>query len=107
MFFLTRPTDDRIRVILETQRDRQYSYRELGASEGKSPPGYAILHRRAELGRGSTRFARASEALRQWRMFDVPGVRLCWPTTPIVVGNVVAVLIKHLGFWSLNFCRIV
>jgi uncharacterized protein (UPF0548 family) len=40
-------------------------------------------------------------------MFDFPGVWLCWPTTPIQSGNVVAVLMKHFGFWSLNFCRIV
>jgi uncharacterized protein (UPF0548 family) len=40
-------------------------------------------------------------------MFDIPGFWLCWPTTPIREGNAVAVLVKHFGFWSLNFCRIV
>jgi uncharacterized protein (UPF0548 family) len=89
------------------QRDCQFSYREIGASAGKLPLGYAILHRSIELGYGSARFATASEALHQWRMFDVPGVWFYWPTTPIAVGNGVGVLISHLGFWSLNFCRIV
>ena len=45
--------------------------------------------------------------MHQWKMFDFPGVWLCWPTTPIQPGKVVAVLIKHFGFWSLNLCRIV
>lgn len=40
-------------------------------------------------------------------MFDFQGVWLCRPTTPVVSGKVVAALIKHFGFWSLNFCRIV
>jgi uncharacterized protein (UPF0548 family) len=40
-------------------------------------------------------------------MFDFPGIWLCWPNVPIQPGSVVAVLMKHFGFWSLNFCRIV
>jgi uncharacterized protein (UPF0548 family) len=107
MFFFTRPTDERIRTICASQQDRQYSYAEHGASAGKLPSGYRVLHDRAKLGCGSTQFARASEALHQWKMFDVPGVWLCWPSTPIQTGNIVAVLVKHFGFWSLNFCRIV
>jgi uncharacterized protein (UPF0548 family) len=107
MLFSTRPTDERIRALLANQQDRQFSYAEVGASRGRTPAGYRVLHDRVELGCGSTLFARASEALHQWKMFDVPGVRLCWPTTPIQAGSLVAVLIRHFGFWSLNFCRIV
>jgi uncharacterized protein (UPF0548 family) len=107
MFSFTRPTDERILEILTSQQNRQYSYSEVGASRGELPPGYKVLHDRVELGSGSAQFARASEALHQWKMFEVPGVQLCWPTTPVQIGNVVAVLIKHYGFWSLNFCRIV
>jgi uncharacterized protein (UPF0548 family) len=40
-------------------------------------------------------------------MFDLPWVRLCWPDAPIGSGAAVAVLVSHLGFWSLNACRIV
>jgi uncharacterized protein (UPF0548 family) len=107
MFFLTRPSEDQVRAILGTQRDRQYSYREVGATGGKLPPGYAILSGRVELGHGAAQFARASDALHRWRMFDVLGVCLYEPTTSIVFGNTVGLLIKHFGFWSLNFCRIV
>jgi uncharacterized protein (UPF0548 family) len=47
------------------------------------------------------------EAVRQWKMFDVPGIQLCWPAVPIQPREAVAVIIKHFGFWSLNCCRIV
>jgi uncharacterized protein (UPF0548 family) len=107
MLLFTRPTDERIQTFLANQQDRQYSYDEVGATRGRLPSGYRVLHDRAELGYGSAQFARASEALNQWKMFDVPSVKLCWPTTPIQAGSLVAVLIKHFGFWSLNFCRIV
>lgn len=62
---------------------------------------------RIELGHGSAAFDRAVEAFRQWKMFDVPGVQLCWPDAAIQAGVDVAILIRHFGFWSLNFCRIV
>ncbi|GAC1667602.1 MAG: hypothetical protein NVS9B4_23480 [Candidatus Acidiferrum sp.] len=40
-------------------------------------------------------------------MFNMPWMDLCWPDTPIDAGASVAVLVAHLGFWSLNACRIV
>ncbi len=69
--------------------------------------GYVVDHNRVLLGRGEETFARAVDALRGWRMFDVGWVRICWPSTPIQVGEAAAVLGKHYGFWSLNACRVV
>jgi uncharacterized protein (UPF0548 family) len=40
-------------------------------------------------------------------MFDVPGLELIPGETPIEVGRNVALLAEHLGFYSLNSCRIV
>jgi uncharacterized protein (UPF0548 family) len=40
-------------------------------------------------------------------MFNMPWVSLCWPSVPIQVGIDIAVSIHHLGFYSLNACRIV
>jgi len=37
----------------------------------------------------------------------VPGVELCWPDARLEPGTIVAVRVAHLGFWSLNFCRII
>ena len=47
------------------------------------------------------------EAIREWQMFNMPWLRLYWPTTPIQVGANVVVLVHHFGFYSLNPCRIV
>jgi uncharacterized protein (UPF0548 family) len=40
-------------------------------------------------------------------MFNIGWVELFWPDAPIENGSVVAVLASHLGFYSLNACRIV
>jgi uncharacterized protein (UPF0548 family) len=40
-------------------------------------------------------------------MFDMPWVSLYCPSAPLQVGTVVAVSFRHLGFYSLNACRIV
>jgi Domain of unknown function (DUF1990) len=65
MFFLLRPTEERIRAILARQQAAKFSYTEVGASRGQGPQGYAFLHNRVELGRGSEAFAQAREAVRQ------------------------------------------
>ena len=107
MFLLSRPSDATIRTILATQCTENFSYSAVGASQGQLPACYSVIHSRVGLGQGAATFARAVEALCQWKMFDVPNVSLCWSNAPIQPGTVVAILIKHFGFWSLNFCRIV
>ena len=106
MFLLSRPDESRIRTILASQQVSNFSYPDVGATRGELPSGYAVLRGRVDLGRGFTTFDRAVLALRQWKMFAVSGIQLCWPV-PIKSGEVVAVVIKHFGFWSLSCCRIV
>ena len=107
MLFLNRPSEKRIRSITALHANKNFSYPETGATNGTLPSGYKVLHSTVHLGKGSDKFERACAALREWKMFDLPNVWLHWPTTPIANGNIVAVLINHFGFWSLNFCRIV
>lgn len=52
-------------------------------------------------------FTNAKEALLHWRHFDLGWVELFPRDAPIETGTVVAVMVNHLGFWSLNGCRIV
>ncbi|MGC2719249.1 MAG: DUF1990 domain-containing protein, partial [Candidatus Acidiferrales bacterium] len=52
-------------------------------------------------------YDRATNALQAWKMFEMGWIELCWPTAPIETGTNLAVLALHLGFWSLNPCRIV
>jgi uncharacterized protein (UPF0548 family) len=107
MFLLSRPSELQIRTILAGQRSLHFSYSGVGATRGAIPSGHTVTHGRIDLGQGSSTFDRAAEALRQWKMFDLPHIRLCWPDAPIQVGEAVAVVIKHFGFWSLNCCKIV
>jgi uncharacterized protein (UPF0548 family) len=39
-------------------------------------------------------------------MFAIPNISLYWPAAPIAQGTLVAVGVRHFGFWSLNLCRI-
>ena len=71
------------------------------------PDGYACDHNRVKLGEGHGTFARAVDAVRRWEMFNVGWVTLCWPTTPIEPGRIVAILVPLAGLWSLSACRIV
>jgi uncharacterized protein (UPF0548 family) len=108
VFSLIAPSEDEIRRFISQQNDSGFSYSEIGASAtAVAPTGYNVDHNRVQLGRGEVTWRRASEAIRAWQMFSMPWVRLHWPTAPIRVGTNVAVSVRHLGFYSVNACRIV
>ncbi len=107
MFCLSRPNRDFIAAFLSAQQKRAFSYPDVGCTRQQIPKGYVADHNRIELGVGVETFERAKRAVRNWKMFDMPWIELCWPDTPIEPGAIVAVLVSHLGFWSLNACRIV
>jgi uncharacterized protein (UPF0548 family) len=107
MFCFSRPNRQSIIDFISAQANQTFSYAEVGFSRQQALRGYTIDHNRINLGNGSDTFQRAKVAIRQWKMFDMPWVSLCWPETPIEPGANVAVLISHLGFWSLNASRIV
>jgi uncharacterized protein (UPF0548 family) len=107
VFCLSAPSQDQIRRFISEQHQAQFSYPEVGASAVELPNAYNVDHNRIELGSGEIAWHRAVEAVQGWQMFNMPWVRLCWPTAPIAVGTEVAVLVHHFGFFSLNACRIV
>jgi uncharacterized protein (UPF0548 family) len=65
-----------------------------------------VDHNRVELGKGEDVFALAVSAIKRWEMFHVRWLELLWPEAPIEEGTTVAVLVHHLGFWSLNACKV-
>src|SRR6266481_7329479 len=107
MFCWSKPERQTILEFISAQRDQKFSYAEVGCSQRQAPRGYIADHHRISLGKGVETFERARSAIGQWRMFDMPWLELCWPDTPIEPGATVAVLASHLGFWSMNACRIV
>ncbi|HLY20672.1 MAG TPA: DUF1990 domain-containing protein [Bryobacteraceae bacterium] len=106
-FLFTRPSRHYIQAFLEAQRGHPFSYAGQGATREQAPAGYTVDRNRIQLGTGTALFARAVEAMRRWKMFDIGWIELCWTDTPIKVGSTVAVLAHHFGFWSLNASRIV
>jgi uncharacterized protein (UPF0548 family) len=108
MFSLGRPSRADIDAFLARAGRQPFSYPEVGATRDDRPPaGYAIDHRRIQVGRGERAFRSACAALREWEMFQLGWVRPCWPDTPVEPGSVVASLTRLAGIWLLNVCRIV
>ena len=107
MLLFTKPSRERICAFIESQRGRTFSYPEQGATRDRAPRGYTADRNSIQLGQGPAVFARAVEAVRQWKMFDLGWIDRCWPDAPIQVGSTVAVLARHYGFWSLNATRVV
>jgi uncharacterized protein (UPF0548 family) len=107
MFLLSKPSEQKIRQFLSSQQNQPFSYPDPRMLELPVPRGYRADHNRIKLGKGPTVFAKAVEAIKRWEMFNIGWLHLCWPDAPIEAGSGIAVLAHHLGFWSLNACRIV
>ena len=107
MFSLRKPSEAAVRRFISSQENLPFSYENVGASrEGVAPRGYVVDHYRVRLSEGPDAYARAVEALREWRQFDLGWVRLLPSCAPIEIGKTVSVLARHYGFWSLNTARI-
>ena len=108
MFLLTKPNEESIRHFLDGQRTSAFSYAEVSATRnGDAPANYTLDHNRVQLGWGHATYRQAIRAIRSWKMFDFTWTTLCFNDTPIKVGQTVAILIRHFGFWSLNAAQIV
>jgi uncharacterized protein (UPF0548 family) len=107
MFLLSEPNEKQVRVFLEAQREKPFSYAEIGASRQSPPAGYNLDHNRMNLGEGAQKFAQAVRAIQNWQMFRLGWVRVFDWSAPIEVGTCAAVIVRHFGIYSLNACRIV
>ena len=102
-----KPSEQRIKAFISSQHDKPFSYTPEGITRNPPTSGYNIDHNRVQLGSGLQCFTHAIAAIERWKMFDIGWVHLFWDNTPIQTGATVAVVVKHLGFWSMNACRIV
>jgi uncharacterized protein (UPF0548 family) len=107
MFLAHKPYEPRIKLFISEQRDKPFSYGPEGITRNPPAVGYNVDHNRARLGSGPRTFQTAIAAMRKWEMFNTGWVNLFYSDTPIEVGSTVAVVVKHMGFWSMNACRIV
>jgi uncharacterized protein (UPF0548 family) len=106
MFLVARPSLRDVDGFLRDSIDRPLSYAPVGLARG-SARGFRIDEQSIVVGSGEAAFARARVALAAWAHFDLGWVELRPSSAPIETGTVVAVVVRHLGFWSLNGARIV
>ena len=113
MLRLYRPTPRQIDRYLERQGRLDLSYAHVGATRLGDEAlaqtigsDFVIDRNRVRIGEGRACFQQACAALAAWRMFSVPGIRVCGAAGPLEVGRTVAVLTRALGLYTLNPCRI-
>ena len=103
MFLLRRPSQSAIDRFLRDSQDLELSYHPVGIVNQ--------LHHRnlnestVPIGRGRADFERACAALMTWKQSNIGWMEI-FPKEPPAVGRVVVILARHLGFWSLNACRV-
>jgi uncharacterized protein (UPF0548 family) len=105
MFLARRPSAEAILQFLRDSSDLPLSYGPVGIVMDSARPNVDELT--VAIGRGHADFARARAGLMAWKQFEVGWVELFPRGASVTTGTVVAVLIRHLGFWSLNGCRVV
>ena len=105
MFLVHHPSKEAIDRFLRQSQELPLSYGPIGIVRGET-----VRHNLDEaivsIGHGKADFERARAALVAWKQFDIGWVETFPRQAPVEVGTVVAVLIRHLGCWSLNGCRI-
>lgn len=106
MFLTHRPSRLAIERFIVESRDMPLSYAPVGLL-GDVPAGYDADETVVTIGRGRADFERACAAIAAWKPFEIGWVELHPRDALIEPGTVVAVLIRHLGFWSLNGSRVV
>lgn len=114
MFTLTKPTEAEADAFIQLQRASQLTYDDVASTrvtESLAHPGFNVDHNRLLLGYGRHNFERTKAALFAWKMFDMPWIDVFGikgpQHSPLRKGMVIAIRIRHFGFWSLNTARIV
>jgi uncharacterized protein (UPF0548 family) len=106
MFLATRPTEEAIARFVRSSQGLALSYSPVGIVKTRTVR-RDLDEEVVTIGHGKADFERARGALNAWQQFDIGWVELFPRDAPVEPGTVVAILIRHLGFWSLNGCRIV
>ena len=106
MFLARRPSQRELEEFIARSRDLPLSYNPIGIAK-ESPRGFKVDEASGVIGHGEQAFERAKLALAEWQHFDFGWVELFPRGAAIEPGSVVAILVHHLGFWSINGCRVV
>lgn len=108
MFYISKPTEKEVKELIESQTNLQFSYKNVGATKERNPPiDFPLNQIRKKLGSGETIFNKAVKAIHLWQMYALGWTKVLPENAPIKEGEIILTMINHLGFWSLNPCRIV
>jgi len=102
---IQRPSDESLGRFLDECLREELSYGPWGISE--SPAGFNVDRSSTGLGQGPAVFAKACECLRVWQHFALPWITLYPPDAAVAPGTTVVIVVRYLGLWWLNACRIV
>jgi len=81
MFLTRRPSPQKIKQFLERSQGLPLSYEPIGITR-ESPRGYQIDEAGSIIGHGEESFARAKQALTNWKQFELGWVELHPPGAP-------------------------
>ncbi|HYP25183.1 MAG TPA: DUF1990 domain-containing protein [Blastocatellia bacterium] len=107
MLVMRKPGERELSAFISAQEDKPFSYHPPGITRDPPASGFNVDHTHARLGSGHRSFEAARESIRKWKMFEIDWLHLFSRDAPIEPGSTVAVVVRHLGFWSMNPCRIV
>ncbi|HEX7797871.1 MAG TPA: DUF1990 domain-containing protein [Vicinamibacterales bacterium] len=105
MFLIRRPSSTQIDRFLDHSLQLPLSYGPTGIVRQASGAG-RFDEQVVTIGNGAAAFERARLALTTWKHFNIGWVEVFPREASINTGTVVAVLIRHFGFWSLNGARV-
>lgn len=102
-----KPSQENLKLFLKNSRKLNFSYSEIGASQGDFPNGYDHDRNEIELGFGDEVWEAAKEAIRDWQMFPGDWANIFTSKTPIKKGETVSIYVRVFGTWWCNSCKIV
>lgn len=105
MFLLRRPSQPAIDEFRQASEQLPLSYDPIGIAISRVRRGN-VDEQVVPIGSGMEDFERARSALTSWQHLDIGWLAVHPQTPDVAAGAVVAVLVHHLGFWSLNACRV-
>lgn len=107
MFKINEPSERDVAKFIESQRNLDFTYREVGATNTTPPAGYTVDHNRIQLGFGEDAYLRAIDVLKKWKQFDLGWVTIVPRGVALEVGATVAIKARAFGTWSLSASRVV
>jgi uncharacterized protein (UPF0548 family) len=105
MYSLFRPSPARIRDLVASEA-RKPVFPTGAKLPRPAPAGFRENHARSRLGHGAKVFQAARAAIQRWQQFPSDWISLEPEDAPVQVGTTVAIVVRHLGVWTANCCRI-